>query len=239
MTMEFLDIAYKIILIVHIAAGMSAIFTGGMAIASKKGGKLHKRVGKWFYYGMVIAGLTGIVASLKINSGFLLSVAIFTLYGTWAGNRSATRRKGEAKYLQILDKTFTILAFPVGGFLIYIAIKAILGGNPGLGSIPMVFGILVVMAGISDFKERFQGKTKSKKEAILDHIGQMGGAYIATITAFLANNVQIDPQFIVWLLPTAIGTPYLILTTRKWRKKFFPNGMPSSQAQKTIPETAG
>ena len=188
---------------------------------------------------MLIAGLTGIIASIKVNSPFLLSVAIFTLHGTYAGNRSVKRKPEEPKTLKTIDKLFTILSFPVGGFLVYIAVKAILAGNPGLASIPMVFGIIVILAGISEARAHFKGKQKSKREALLDHIGQMGGSYIATITAFLANNVQINPQFIVWLLPTVIGVPLVVYATRKWRKKLFPKGQPVHRSGKTIPQQAG
>ncbi|MBC7922645.1 MAG: hypothetical protein H7Z75_16310, partial [Ferruginibacter sp.] len=37
------------------------------------------------------------------------------------------------------------------------------------------------------------------------HIERMGGAYIATVTAFLVVNVRVEPAFIPWLLPGLLG----------------------------------
>lgn len=218
--------AYTILLIIHVAAGSSAILTGGIAILTKKGGKAHKKAGKLYYYGMIIAGLTGIVTSIKVDSIFLLAVAVFTLHSTWGGNRSVKKKKGEPKYLPLLDKIFMVLSVPVAGILLYLGIKVIIAGNPGIASIPLVFGLIVLRGAISQIRAEVKGITISKKEALLNHIGQMGGAYIATITAFLANNVQFSPQFLVWLGPTIIGVPLLILATRKWRKKLYPKGRP-------------
>jgi len=227
-----MDTAYTILLIIHVAAGTSAILTGGVAIFSKKGGKVHKKSGRLYYFGMLIAGLTGIVTSIKVDSIFLLAVAIFTLHATWGGNRSVKKKKGEPVYLPILDKVFMFLSLPVAGILIFMAIRVMIQGQIGIGSIPLTFGIIVLRGALSELKMYFKGTVISKKEALLNHIGQMGGAYIATITAFLANNVQFSPQFLVWLGPTLVGTPLMIMAIRKWRKKLYPKGKP---AQNTVP----
>jgi hypothetical protein len=58
-----------------------------------------------------------------------------------------------------------------------------------------------------------------KGEWLLKHISRMGGSFIATSTAFLLVNTSIEPIWVMWLLPTAIGTPMIIVASRKWRKK--------------------
>jgi hypothetical protein len=51
----------------------------------------------------------------------------------------------------------------------------------------------------------------------------MGGAYIATITAFVATNardVPFVPLPVIWLLPAAIGTVAIWYVSRQYRAKF-------------------
>ena len=53
------------------------------------------------------------------------------------------------------------------------------------------------------------------------HIGQMGGAYIATMTAFLVNNYRFFPflpPIALWLLPTLFGTVLITIVLKKYKK---------------------
>lgn len=47
----------------------------------------------------------------------------------------------------------------------------------------------------------------------------MGGAYIAAFTAFLVTNIQTEPVYLGWLLPTALGTPAIIYFQYKFSPK--------------------
>jgi hypothetical protein len=35
----------------------------------------------------------------------------------------------------------------------------------------------------------------------------MTGAFVSTVTAFIVVNIQMEPGWVLWLLPTAILTP--------------------------------
>ena len=48
------------------------------------------------------------------------------------------------------------------------------------------------------------------KERIGRHLGNMMGGTIAVITAVLVVNVNIEPVWIWWVLPTALITPVII-----------------------------
>jgi hypothetical protein len=47
----------------------------------------------------------------------------------------------------------------------------------------------------------------------------MGGSYISAVTAFVVVNFQFQPGFVLWLLPTAIGSPLIAMAIRKRRTK--------------------
>ncbi len=66
----------------------------------------------------------------------------------------------------------------------------------------------------------FSGRKKIKGKAwIRYHIGRISGAYLATITAFLVNNVHTDPEFVAWLLPTTIGVPAIVYFKRQYGER--------------------
>ena len=54
------------------------------------------------------------------------------------------------------------------------------------------------------------GEWPKGKRRILLHLNRMGGGCIAAITAVLVANVQTNPEFISWLLPSVVGTPLII-----------------------------
>ena len=48
------------------------------------------------------------------------------------------------------------------------------------------------------------------------HGGRMGRALIAALTAFMATNVYFIPPLLIWLGPTVIGTPLIVLGIRRF-----------------------
>jgi hypothetical protein len=53
---------------------------------------------------------------------------------------------------------------------------------------------------------------------IANHLIRMMGATIAVITAFLVVNVHFDPGWVVWLAPTVVLTPLIIVWSRRARQ---------------------
>jgi len=48
----------------------------------------------------------------------------------------------------------------------------------------------------------------------------MLGAYISTFTAFLVVNIQSENYaYLIWLMPTFIGTPLIVFWTMKYTRK--------------------
>jgi hypothetical protein len=67
---------------------------------------------------------------------------------------------------------------------------------------------------------KFRRPPTEKMHWWFTHIAAMCGGYIATVTAFVVVNVQMNPGWVPWLLPTAIGTPLIMRTIRKYKKQF-------------------
>ena len=66
---------------IHIAAGGLAIFLGAVALAAKKGGTIHRRVGILFVYAMLVMGISASILGLRNGLGDGNVVAgVLTLY---------------------------------------------------------------------------------------------------------------------------------------------------------------
>jgi hypothetical protein len=53
------------------------------------------------------------------------------------------------------------------------------------------------------------------KERIVRHLTNMMGGTIAVVTAVLVVNVDVEPVWIWWVLPTALITPIILWWSRK------------------------
>ncbi|PWL27093.1 MAG: hypothetical protein DCO96_12190 [Fluviicola sp. XM-24bin1] len=195
----------NILLIVHVASGMTCLGAGIMAIATKKGGKLHAISGKSYFIAMfTVIGTALALAFFRYNL-FLLLIASFSFYMTWAGVRSVHNKSLKAS---VLDWIFL-------GTAIVTAASMILTFNIVL----IVFGSLLTVNIIQETTTFFQARKAQLEKTnkwLIRHIGMMLGSFIATTTAFLVTNVQdFDPAWLPWLAPTIVGSPLIAYYTRK------------------------
>lgn len=210
-----MEIISKLSLIIHIAAGFTALVTGAIAIFTKKGGKAHISSGKVYYWAMTLVALTAIIISIYKNITFLLLIGIFSYYLTLTGYRSI-KMKG-----QKLERPAAALDWVVFGISLLTSLVMMVLSIMQLLPLPEavgLFGAIMLVFCWEDYKY-FTQKT-ADKQWLYRHIRRMCGAYIATFTAFLVVNIETEPAFIAWILPTVIGTPLIIFTIRKYKAKF-------------------
>lgn len=199
----------NILLIIHIAAGMTCLLSGILAIITKKGSKYHTYSGKVYFIAMFVVIITALVVAVYRDNLFLLLIASFSFYMAWAGVRSIKNKTLKANFL---DWFFWATAFITAFVMIYTMniILLIFGG---------LFSINVIQDFILFLKARNKDYSKTTKW-LTRHIGMMLGSFIATCTAFLVTNVQsFEPRWLIWLAPTFIGTPLISFYIRKTLKK--------------------
>lgn len=204
-----IDIVYTSMLYLHIAAGSIALLAGLVPFFTPKGNKLHKRTGKVFYWAMMIISFTAVIISVHKSIPFLLAIAVFSFYMNYTGYRVLKYKKGRFKWFDWIPLTLSVVA------VVYMFYT--------MNIILVVFGALLTFFIIQDIRRQFKSEEDKKllaKEKIIDHLGRMSGTYIGTFTAFAVVNINfVEPGWIVWLLPTAIGVPIIIYHTNQWRKK--------------------
>lgn len=189
----------------HIAGGGVALLTGAVALLTIKGGRAHKRAGLVFFYAMLLVAVSAFAISVAKGKGFLLAISIFSFYLTYTGYRVLKNKT--AKYAWY-DWLVTAIALACAVYMI--STQAV---------VLLAFGFLLCFIIGRNSYAQFKGEEKLKeirKKRISAHLGNMSGAYIATLTAFLVVNVDfIQPGWVVWLLPTAVGLPFIFYHLRK------------------------
>ena len=203
----------KIFIYIHAFFGGIALLSGLLSILFIKGSPNHKKSGKVFSYGMVVSSLISLPICWLPNheNNFLFLIGIFTIYLVISGNRVLLfKKKEEANFT---DKLISGVLFVASLFMLFFGTYFLLNNNSG-GILYLFFCLTAFLISIRDFKFY---KNIDKSKILPFHIGKMSGAYIASVTAFLVAGLRFE-GFIYWILPTIIGTFFIMYWTKKQRK---------------------
>lgn len=215
-----MELPFEVLLYPHIAGGFLALLVAPIAMIVKKGGQAHRAWGKVFFYSMVVVAVTALGMSLMKDNVFLAMVGIFSFYLAASGYRALYRR-----HLQSIKDVRPVDWLLVGGsglfcvlLLAFGVMKIIADPSFAFGYISAVFGLIGTRSAWTDIKT-FRIPGHYKKNWLYHHMSGMVGAYIATVSAFSAVNMDFLPPILQWLWPTLIGTPLLIFWIRKYKNK--------------------
>ncbi|NNV54421.1 hypothetical protein [Limnovirga soli] len=212
---------FNILIIIHIAGGTLGLIAGTIAAAVVKGKKIHILAGRLFTTGMLAAAVSALIISNlpDHNNIFLFAVGGFTFYMVTTAWRiiAVNKNKNAEKVFTPIDYLLFIFGLGFALFLIYLAATGIITGNT-FNIVPGVFGLICLSFVWKDY-QLLSGKSRVKQVWLYNHITRMMGAMIASYTAFLVVNVQIDMQWILWLLPTLIGSILITKFVRKYVPK--------------------
>jgi hypothetical protein len=213
----------KIFLPIHIAAGASSFLLAPVALATAKGGKQHKRWGMVYLWSMGLVAATAIPMAFFFPVRFLALVAVFSFYFAFSAYR-VLRLKELARggSVEPIDWIAAIVTF---------ATSALLAGlswfRPAsievLPLVGVVFGF-IGMIGSARQMLSFVRKPKEKMFWWYTHLGNFIGSYIAAWSAFSVVTLArvIGNHWYVWLWPTIVGVPAIIVTTAYYQRKFAP-----------------
>lgn len=215
-----LDKVMQGVVLVHIASGVLALLAGFGAIVTRpKGADLHRKAGRVYVYAMALALGTAVPLSLVRESLFLLLIAVFTAYTVFTGYRVLSRKRPSAGEASPLDRTVHWTMGVAGVVMVGYGAGSMVVGSVSLNPVLVLFGGLGVWMARGELTA-IDEPPSDPRAWFFNHIGFMGGAYIATVTAALAVNLSQVPTLVAWLGPTAIGVPLIELTTRKYRRRF-------------------
>lgn len=212
---------FTVVIIIHVLTGIGALIFGALAIILKKNTPKHKPVGRYYFYCMSIIFVTGIFLSVFKGLLFLFFIAIFTYYATIIAYRALRlknlhngQKPAKIDWIVEIIAGMTFIGLVI--FAIYFYVQ-----NQSLNAIiPLTFGLMGLI-GVVRNTRRLLSKPKETLYWLKLHIGNMLGSYIGAITAFVVNQSQhiALPPIVLWLGPTLIITPIIILETKKIKSK--------------------
>lgn len=194
----------QIALIIHVIAGMTALLCGLRTLIFRKGSAKHKLNGNIFFYAMLFVAATALFISIYKSNHFLFFIGLFSLFMTLSGKRAI---QNKSSVPSIADILILILGISTGIWMLSETIIVL-----------RVFGALSLVLAFGDLKIYYQVRKNQSLPSntwLVRHIRHMMGAYISTATAFLVVNIQMQPAWVMWLVPTFIGTPVIVYWIRK------------------------
>jgi uncharacterized membrane protein len=207
-----------IVLGLHVVAGFLALFAGAGALATRKGGRRHRRLGRVYVYSMTfVAGSALLLYAFDrtFTRLFLGLVAVFSYYFVFSGYR-VLGRKRPADDPATADWVAVGLLTLAGLGLVAMGVRLVLDGE-GFAAVLLVFGTIATGFAANDVRS-FADPDPEPRAWLYGHLARMIGAYMATVTAFSTVNFAFLPVVVRWLWPTAVGVPAILLLLRNYRR---------------------
>jgi uncharacterized membrane protein len=215
-----LPVAIQALRVTHILAGFTAFVIAPIPLLTAKGGKIHRRWGKIYFWAMAVVASTALVLALWLPVLFLAFVAVFSFYFAFRGYRVLFRKRPlQGQGPVAIDWAAAVLALLGSGGLI---VLGILRPSPvwmRLSVVAIIFGVVGVAFAASDLWQ-FTHPPADKNFWWYGHLGGMIASYIAAVTAFSVVNFRLLPTTLRWLWPIAIGVPGISIWTRYYKRKF-------------------
>ncbi|WP_225321341.1 DUF2306 domain-containing protein [Rhizosphaericola mali] len=213
-----LELTVKIFIYIHAIAGGVGLIAGLAALIAKKGSVIHKKSGVFFNYGMGISALLSlIIAKMPHHENvFLFLIGIFTIYMLLVGTRALNFKKNDDVKNIRLDKIISGTMLFAAVCMVILGIKLQQQHQAGF-VLYLFFGLLSAYMAGRDFRF-YKSPLLWRKKWLSNHIGKMVGAYIASVTAFLVAALRFT-SISIWIIPTIIGTIYIIYWNRKTTPK--------------------
>lgn len=224
-----MDLLFAIARWAHIIGGFTALFVFWIPIVTRKGSKIHTRVG-WLY----VAAMTAVSISafymgiyrVTWNAGsdadaipfswFLIFIAILSAAAAWYGIRVLRFKRRKAPHRGTIDLLFpslltsSALAIIVYGWMI---------------DFPLLkyFPLLGIFLGVTQLIY-WLTVPKRLSHWIVEHLIGMITCCIATVTAFVVFGAPrllgIEAvNLILWFLPTILLVPLIIAYSTYYQKK--------------------
>ena len=215
-----MDTLGQVLLVLHIGAGSIALLTALVAVVTAKGGTNHIRAGRVYALAMTGVFLTALPLAALGTDIFLLFIAVFSFYMVFAGWRFARNRRGRPQPVDWLAVTaMSLTGLGMGGYAVILAAQ----GNSQWITLTLFGGIALGLSIVDGLYHRRQRPPGPRR--IARHLTNMLAGTIATITAVLVVNVELDAiPWLPWILPTIVITPLIVWWNRRVLRPQRPTG---------------
>lgn len=184
---------------IHIAGGLIALVSGTMAVAVRKGGRLHAYAGTCFFASMLVLGVTAsILEPFRSPPGSPIS-GVMVCYFVTTSWVAARRRDGTTGKFEIVA---CVAALAIGAAMAW-------GGFSGTATTPVgrgpvfALGGLCLLAGLLDLNVILRAEL-SPAQRISRHLWRMCFAFFIATGSFFMGQQDVLP-------PVVRGSPVLFV----------------------------
>lgn len=183
----------------HIAGGSTALVAGALALAARKGGRVHAAAGNWFAASMLVLGATAsVLAQLRGNVGLGLG-GILTCYFVATSWVAARRRDGTTGRFEIAA---CALALAAAVAIAWSARAGTMATPVGVGPI-FAFAGMCLLAGLGDLAAILRRKL-TPTQRLSRHLWRMCFAFFIATGSFFLGQQDVMPKAVQ-------GSPFLFL----------------------------
>jgi len=225
-----LESLHKILLWIHIPFGFLSLVLFWIPITVKKGGDLHRKVGKWYYYSMWIVLISSALLSIcntflgrYLAALYLGFLTVITSYPLWYSYEILNQNKEwTSRYFRIRKFFVSIIFITSIGMFLMGSVKF---KFQGMGPMMCFFGLIGIPTGRDIFMS-FEKAMKVETKLSM-HIQGTIISGIAAYTAFFAfggsrilmNVLHLNQRWMIlpWILPTVLGVIYMRYMKKKYR----------------------
>ena len=198
---------------VHIASGIVAVIAGFVAVAVRKGGATHARVGSWFFAAMVTLGISAsILEPFRTPTPGSPLVGVFVCYFVLTSWMTARRGDGRTGRFEL-----------VAGLIALAFAAATMWGGFNQSSTPVGNGPVYVaaglsaLAGLSDIRAYLRRRL-TPAQRIARHLWRMCFAFFIATGSFFLGRQDVLPEsvrgspilFVLAFAPFAVMLFWLI-----------------------------
>jgi len=202
--------AGTVLLVVHIAAGAVALVTAAIALSTAKGRVHHIRAGRLYATAMALVCVTALPLAILGADVVLLLVAVFSFYLVFAGWRFARNASGRPRPVDW--SAAVIMALTGLGMWVYGAVLFVRADSQW--ATMAVFGFIAAALSATDLRYH-RTAPRPGPQRIARHLTNMLAGTIATVTAVVVVNVETNPPWLAWILPTLLITPLIAWWNRR------------------------
>lgn len=229
------------VLVAHIAGGLLAISAGAVAVAARKGRRLHILAGTWFFGSMLVLGITAaILEPFRTPEPGSPIPPLLVCYFVGTSWLTARRRDGTTGKLEIIACALALGA----------AAAIAWGGLTGSATTPagsgpiFVFATVCLIAGLGDLNAILRKKLTAVQR-LARHLWRMCFAFFIATGSFFLGQQDVMPAavrgspilFVLAFAPLAIMI-FWLLRIRIWKALPGPRSPSGKSLGATAPQRA-
>ncbi len=182
-----------VLMIPHVIAGVIGLTTGALALAARKGERLHRQAGTVFFVAMLTMSALGAYLAVLAPSRLSVFAGLFTFYLVATAWVTVRRREGVTGVFEVGGLAAALVV--VSGFAIvgWIAAHSPRGRLDGLPWQPaIVFGGVALLAAAMDLRVILLGGLRGVPR-IARHLWRMCAALFIASTSLFLGQQQVFP----------------------------------------------